>query len=492
MIRLGMMRRKISVFRIAALVSYVIGYLYVRFVLFGTAESAERFSPLWFSILLIGGVEIFSSAAGKRALHSSEGTLAGKNLPEAAFFAVCALVQSVAYAAHGLHGDTFAPTQILFWHFTLIYYILCRTGMQSAGRSGILFPLDAFAGLFYLPWLNIFLRIVSVFRRNSERSARNAGTTNASGAAGLSRDAGAGKLSDIAGAETAAMEEKRTENAATRKNVRSDHPRRQTVLTAVISALAALLICAYAWNELSGVTNSFAGIGISLSDFFHELLLGNFMQRILWDFLPYFLLSVPVSAWLFGLTGGGLLRKEPPLSQEEVRKETEGLHLLPSWSACLIFGALTAVYLLFFAVSVREIWGQILSVRLSVSDACLYAVSGFWQLVRVVTLNFLLIFFSCLFFRVPLWEEKRTRILITVQFICSLLFGFLAFWKLFAWYLGLFGATPRRALSSWMVLMLILWTVLALIRFYRKIPAARIGILAAAASFSALCLLPVG
>lgn len=471
------MKRETTVFRIAALASYAIGYLYVRFVLFGTAESKERFWPLLFCALLIVAVEIFSSAAGKQALPPSEKGKAKRISPEAAFFAACALVQSAAYVAHGLHGDTFAPVQILFWHLTLIYYILCRTGMQSAGRSGVLFPLDAFAGLFYLPWSNIFLRIVSVFRRNSEGPARNSGIE---------------KPSVAAGTEAAVMGEKKTETVGAETTARRGHLRIQTVLTAIISVLAAFLICAYAWNELSGVTNSFAGIGISLSDFFRELFRGNLIQRILWDFLPYFLISLPISAWLFGLTGGGILRKEPPFSQEKVRKETAGLHLLPSWSACLIFGALTAVYLLFFAVSVREIGRQILSVRLSAADACLYAVSGFWQLVRVVSLNFLLILFSCLFFRVPLWEEKRTKILVTVQFICSLLFGLLAFWKLFVWYLGLFGATPRRALSGWMVLMLLLWTVLALTRFYRKIPAARIGIFTAAASFSVLCLLPVG
>ena len=116
---------------------------------------------------------------------------------------------------------------------------------------------------------------------------------------------------------------------------------------------------------------------------------------------------------------------------------------------------------------------------------------GFWQLVRVVSLNFALLLASCLFSRIPLWEDRRTRGLITVQFVCSLLFGLLAFWKLFVLYLGTYGATPRRILSGWMVIMLLLWTVLALIRFYRRIPAARISVLAAAASFSVLCLMPV-
>lgn len=440
------MKNQTFVYRIAALISYPVGYFYVRYVLFGITGTHEQIWPLLFSILLITCVEVFCCATGKsRSVLASCGQSAG----ESVFFAACSLVQSIAYTVFGLRGDTFSVVQVFFWHFTLIYYILCRTGMLGAGRSGLLFSIDASEGLFYLPWSNLFLRLVSVFKK---RPADSAGTPHSQ---------------------------------------RSFRLRPQTALTAVISILLAIAVCAFAWSELSGVSSSFSSIGSSLSEFFRRLFQAEFVLCLLREFLPYFLLSIPVSAWLFGLTGGSLLRKEPPCTPKVLTKETKWLRVLPSWSAHVILGALTAVYLLFFAVSVREIGGQILSFRLTVQEACLYAVDGFWQLVRVVSLNFALLLASCLFSRIPLWEDRRTRCLITVQFICSLLFGLLAFWKLFVLYLGTYGATPRRILSGWMVIMLLLWTVLALIRFYRRIPAARISVLAAAASFSVLCLMPV-
>ena len=448
-----MSRHQTFVFRIAALASYVIGYLYIRYVVLETTGYNGTFWPLLFGMILIAAVEAFCIFLG-RPLSSLRSM--GQSPEEAVFFAACALAQSLAIAILGLHSDTFELVQIFFWHFTLIYWMLCRTGMLSQGKTGPLFLLDAFEALFPLPWSNLFLRIISVFRRTPSRTS-------------------------------AALEEPGQEEAEG-----DSFARIQKILIAVISILLAVCLCAYAWTELAGVSNSFSGLGMSVSSFFRDLFRGNFLRWVLENFFPYFLLSLPVSAWLFGLAGGGLLRSEPPCSQKQFEEETKGAHFLPVWSFQLIMGALSAVYLLFFIVSLREIGGQILLSRRSASEACLYAVSGFWQLIRIVALNFAVLLGSCLFGKVPLWKEARSRWLLTVLFLCSFLFGLLAFWKLIVLYLAAFGATPRRVLSGWIVVMLLFWTVLSMIRFYRRIPAARIGILTAAASFSLLCFLPVG
>ncbi|MBP3217465.1 MAG: hypothetical protein J6M46_03735, partial [Lachnospiraceae bacterium] len=67
-------------------------------------------------------------------------------------------------------------------------------------------------------------------------------------------------------------------------------------------------------------------------------------------------------------------------------------------------------------------------------------------------------------------------------------FALMAGYRLFVLYLFLYGPTPRRILSGWIICVLLLWCILTLIRFFKKIPAVRIGILAAAASFTVLCL----
>ena len=71
-----------------------------------------------------------------------------------------------------------------------------------------------------------------------------------------------------------------------------------------------------------------------------------------------------------------------------------------------------------------------------------------------------------------------------VQVSFALIFAVLAACNLCGVYIALFGITPKRILSSLVVFNAIAWCILMLIRFYKKIPAAQIGILLGAISFS--------
>ena len=83
------------------------------------------------------------------------------------------------------------------------------------------------------------------------------------------------------------------------------------------------------------------------------------------------------------------------------------------------------------------------------------------------------------------------RSLLTIQFAFTTAFAVLAGWKLFGIYIGLFGPTPRRMLSGWFLLVLLLSCIMIILQLYRKTAAVRIVILTAAATFTVLCCLPV-
>ena len=53
-------------------------------------------------------------------------------------------------------------------------------------------------------------------------------------------------------------------------------------------------------------------------------------------------------------------------------------------------------------------------------------------------------------------------------------------------YVALYGLTPRRVLAGWFLLVLLVWSVLALVRQFRNIPAARIAVFTLAVSFTVL------
>ena len=101
-------------------------------------------------------------------------------------------------------------------------------------------------------------------------------------------------------------------------------------------------------------------------------------------------------------------------------------------------------------------------------------------------MNFAVIAGSCIFSKKALWEEKGTRILATILFIFAFGFALMAAFNLMGVYVGYYGWTPRRILSSWVVMNVIAWCILLIIRFYKKIPAAQIGIILAAVSFSVI------
>ena len=152
--------RRVRILRYAAVLSYFVGYFYLRYCIGGRSVFA---GPVFaFTLIFIAGVEALSVLLG----HGPAAMRArGCSLFDAWFCAACAVAQAAAILVWGLHAEPLIGAQIFFWHFTLIYYVYARTGMLAAGRTGVLFPLDAAVSMFWLPWANLFLRVKSLFVR---------------------------------------------------------------------------------------------------------------------------------------------------------------------------------------------------------------------------------------------------------------------------------------------------------------------------------------
>lgn len=466
-------------FRWAAVLSYVLGFIYIDWYAAPGIDLDRlldyRWGNLVFTILYIAAVELFSAKCGMTLSELRRRTSPdGRNLSgcaaESVFFAGLALLQSLASVLWDIHPEEIGLMQVLMWHFTMIYYVLCRTGTLAAGHTGIFFLLDAFQGTVVLPWKNIFLRFLSIWTRSRKPEEPDQSLEQTEG------------------------QEVSKEQRTARKNEKM-----QKAGILFISVLTALIVCMIAWKELLGVSTAFASFGTGLADLMERLLSTKVLEKLIRTYLPEFLLSIPVSAWLFGLIGGALKEGRAPVSDAEFSESTRRYHIFPAYSAYIVLGALIAVYVLFFAVGAADLVSKLgggtglfsketLMDRVTVYEAASGAISGFWQLVRIVLLNFSVLLGFCLFSDVPLWERKKTRVLVTVLFGFATVFALMAGYRLFVLYLFLYGPTPRRILSGWIICVLLLWCILTLIRFFKKIPAVRIGILAAAASFTVLCL----
>ena len=197
-----------------------------------------------------------------------------------------------------------------------------------------------------------------------------------------------------------------------------------------------LALCGVAWGLLAAADANFAALGQQVSDWWSRLL--NNVRFI--DRLMYILLSLPVGAWLYGLVGGSLRRKAPPATAQQCAAVLENCRIVPRTTAVAAVMALCGVYALFFAVQAGE-----------------------W-----------------------LAAAPLPKALAAVFCGFGVAFAALAAGKL-AVYVTLCALTPRRFTAAWCLFVLAVCAVLALVRVFKPIPAAKLAIFAAAVSFTLLC-----
>ncbi|MGN1024597.1 MAG: DUF4153 domain-containing protein [Lachnospiraceae bacterium] len=429
---------KKSTLRLAALVMFVLAYWYTKEILFGSSWAMGNWQPLAFAAAFL----VYLAWLIRRAPASPDGERQIK-VRTSAGIAACLLLQSVAFGVFPVHDDLMGVFQVLLWHATAVFAVLAATGMLAENRLGLLFPADGLNGAVRIPFRNLFLRARILYGRWDRPDQEPAGKE--------------GKTSRVG-----------------------------AVAVPILTTVIASALVVFAASELSAASTSFAAIGDRLADFFGTIS----MDWFLYDCLPYLILSIPVGAYLYGLVAGCLTESPKALTGKSWESGTRSLRIFPETSWNLILGALLAVYTLFFALAGG--WSEIFDLaQFSAGEACGSAVSGFWQLVRVMCLNFGILFASTVFAGRPLWEQKTGRKLAAALLVFGLGFGFLAFWKLFVLYVGLFGPTPRRIFAGWVLCVLLFWDALGLLRLRKRFPASTVGIWGALVSFTILNLFPI-
>lgn len=344
--------------------------------------------------------------------------------PEAPLWAVCWLTLSAGMWAYG-EQPSLGLWQVLAWHLFAVWYVLARCGMLAQGCTGSLCFLDGLAGLVVLPFGNFFRRIAVV----------------AAGLRALLHRRG--KLRQAA--------------------------------TVALTAAVTLALCAMAWQLLAAADAHFAALGSGLA----RWLASRLDSAALLKTALAFLLSLPVGMWLYGLAAGSLVRSGPVFPADRFLARLGPLRQLPAVTANVAVGALSALYTLFFALQAAE-WLGAAPLGLTAPQAADFAVEGFWELLRILLLDFAVL--AAVRF---LGKRPLPRPLAALFCLYGLAFAALAGAKLGV-YIHLYGYTPRRVVAGWFLGVLAVWALLLLIRVFRGIPAARIGLAVLAVSFTVL------
>lgn len=327
----------------------------------------------------------------------------------------------------------------LFLHILAVWWALSRSGALLAGESGRLLPLDALDGFAAFPFQHFFLR------------ARTAAFT-------FSRLRGERKHGGSGGGAPA-----RT----------------------LVTAAAAAGLFALAASLLMDADSGFAALLDGVAGWFRFD-----WNAALWnERLFRFLLSLPVGAYLYGLLGGTL--REDKTALRERAERVDGLLAAlrgvrePVWFALLLLFCL--LYALFFAVQGRYLFGaftRTLPEGFIVSE---YARQGFFELCKVMTVNFALLWLVSRTAKNGVRERRALLALCLALLAESLLLAVVAFSKL-ALYISCFGFTPRRLQSTWLVCVLAFGTVCAAWSLAKNAKTFRVWMCFGAVTLSLLCL----
>lgn len=384
------------------------------------------YGPLFrvlFCALFLAGVEWMCRAAGRPASKESRLWLA----------LWVALTADYTFKTAGL----FYNEAVMMWEFAALhlaaaYWVLARAGVLTEGRTGPFLPLDVLRALIGLPFGNFFLRIRVLGR------------------------ALAGFLQNL--------------------------PRRKKggFWAGLITLCAAAVVLVLAAKLLAGADDAF---GAALEAFFRWFTLP---EAVVTE-LVYFLLGLPVGAYLFGLAAGALKTAPDPARGPALRAGAEKLRLAPAGALGLSMALLLALYAAFFAVQLNYLTGGFFGRLPAGFTAAEYARRGFFELCAIVVLNFSVLAAAAKASRVPLRQSPALKGLAALLCLSNLLFAAVGASKMFL-YIRRFGFTPRRIVSGWFILVLALLTVLALVTLFRPFPAVRAAAAVFCGLFLALCL----
>ena len=391
--------------KLAAFALYALAYLYVRNL--GTLFEGTPRQRLWLLGLFAGFIAL------AELLHRGV-----KRRGESWVWLGCAAVclaslllgRGRAWSEASAYWGDLTP---LLLHVFSVWWLLSRSGRLSEGESGHLLPLDALNGFVCIPFGRFFLRARTVFYTLTHlRRGRSRGSAAAVGYSALALAAAAGLFALAA-----------------------------SLLMRADSGFAALLARAAA-----------------LLDFDPD---GLFVLRLM--------CSLPVGAYLFGLLAGAA-RTEPEKLHargERVCAALETLRRVPGGVWCALVGVFCAFYAVFFAVQFRYLFGAFTRTLPEGFIVSQYAREGFFELCKVMAVNFVLLWVAVRSSRERPGEQRALRVLSLLLLAESLLFAVVAASKLVL-YIDCFGFTPKRLLSSWLVCVLACGCVCAAIRLLRE------------------------
>lgn len=322
---------------------------------------------------------------------------------------------------------------MLFLHLVFVWWVLSRSGALFEGRTGRLLPADAVFGFFITPFSNFFLRIRCLFF----------------------------------GVRQLKPKQKRTKP--------------ETVGWSVFAVVLAAVFFVIAFQLLAGADTHFR---TALARFLKSF---TFRWEGFDDFIGTFLFSLPVGAWLFGLIAGtGRIRDEDKAAHVKgIDDFLAAIRKVPTVVWVGLTAGFCVLYAVFFALHTPYLLGAFTRNLPTGYTLSRYARQGFFELCKLMAVNFALLWIITRMSRETVWTHKGLKIISLILLAESLLFAVIAASKLWL-YIDCFGFTPLRLQSAWLICSLAFGCLCAIWSILRKRQTFRAWVIFSAVALTAL------
>ena len=337
---------------------------------------------------------------------------------ESIFWLITLILLSILWCMRTFESEgAFSPFLLLFLHCNAAYYVLMRMEMTAEGKTGPMVFFDFISAFIITPFSNFLLRITVFVNAFKNRSFK--------------------------------------------LNKKKHLPVISTVIITLILAAFASSLLSNADAGFARLTNGILNLLPSFDFNFADYQFNRIIIR--------FILSIPVGAFLMGLIGGSAIKNEPEFKKENIVNGLESYRHIPKFAVITVLAALSAIYIIFFIFQIQTIIPVIGSDSFTAPEASRLAVKGFYELIKILMLNFSVL--GVFFFFAPEsfaeFKDNRVKFFATIFAITGICFAILDYFKLYL-YVANYGFTSRRLVACWFLLVMFTAAVLMLIRLYKK------------------------
>ena len=212
-------------------------------------------------------------------------------------------------------------------------------------------------------------------------------------------------------------------------------------------------------------------------------------NAVIAEFLFYFVISIPIAAYIFGLVSGAVFKRRTEIIKpDKAEKAVADLRILPPVTVFIILGAVCGLYLVFILSQTPYFFSAFTGRR---PDGWLiyseYARQGFFELCGIAALNLSIITVGNIFCRKRRLESRLLKAFNTALAVITLVLIATAFSKM-ALYIDVYGLTmPRLLPCAFMVFLAAVFVALIVLQT-RNFSIVRFALVLGCVMMCALCL----